>query len=187
MKRNNRGLLSCRRCGWKYTKLSKLPAYIKKTTIICFATLIQRLEIKPNKLFYASTFFFPILPVYLSLLYCFLSFFFFPSFKVCIQKIRRKKYTQFRILRSKVVISSKNFSMKHQFRTRSSNVESASYQPRQTNSMFSIFFFRHTKNIGRVVQLLPALLKCSQGRITGIFSWRFHLYFIRYAFAISRL
>lgn len=176
MKRNNRGLLSCRRCGWKYTKLSKLPAYIKKTTIISFATLIQRLEIKPNKLFYASTFFFSNTTC-ISISSLLLSFFFFspPSMepvKVCIQKIRRKKYiiTQFRILRSKVVISSKNFSMKHQFRTRSSNVESASYQPRQTNSMFSIFFFRHTKNIGRVVQLLPALLKCSQGRITGIFS-----------------
>lgn len=96
MKRNNRGLLSCRRCGWKYTKLSKLPAYIKKTTIICFATLIQRLEIKPNKLFYASTFFFPILPVYLSLLYCFL--FFFSSFNGTCQGLytenkKKKIYT----------------------------------------------------------------------------------------------
>lgn len=49
MKRNNRGLLSCRGCGWKYTKLSKLPAYIKKTTIIS-SRLIDWLENKQTLL-----------------------------------------------------------------------------------------------------------------------------------------
>lgn len=105
MKRNNRGLLSCRGCGWKYTKLSKLSAYIKKTTII-ISRFIDWLENKPNKLSCSNTFLRSSATSISisSLLLSFYLFFFFSSMesvKVSIHiitKNKKKKYTQFCIL-----------------------------------------------------------------------------------------